>query len=439
MKTSKLKVKGFCLSIALVSLTTVNFGCGGSSKSSDNLQHDNANLDIRSYGWRGPDRSGSYHETGLLKTWGEDGPTLLWAVEDAGRGYSSPVVAGNRIFVTGMTEAEDIEFFSAYGLDGKKLYQVNYGTPWNETFPDTRTTPTIVGDKAYVISGAGEIVCISTADGKIVWKVNGAKKFSRKPGTWGTSESPLVFDNKVIYSPGGDKTTIVALNAATGKTVWKSKSLRKESTFISPLSITHNGKKQIIATVLGAVMGVNPKDGKIEWTFLTGHEGVMCNTPLYKEGRIYVSNGYDQGSFMLELNEDATAVEVLWRNDDLDTHHGGFVLVDGTIYGSNWLNNNSGNWVAVDWETGKTMYEQEWAERNKGSIITADGMLFVYDERRGKIGLVRATPEKFDLVSEFRITKGEGAHWSHPVIDNGILYVRRGSALMAYQIICKNI
>ena len=430
------KVKGFCLSIALVSLSVVNFSCGGSSKSDDFNPDWNAQSQ---HGWRGPDRSGTYHETGLLKSWAEEGPTLLWETLDVGKGYSSPVVVNEKIYVTGMTEAEDTEFFSAYTLDGKKLYQVDYGTPWKESYPDTRTTPTIVDNRAYVISGMGEIVCLSTTDGTIIWKVDGNKEFGRKVGIWGTSESPLVFDNKVIFTPGGDKTSIVALNATTGETVWQSKSLRAISSYVSPLLITHNGRKQIVAAVMGHVMGVNPENGKIEWTFTdwakenTG-EKIMCNTPLFKDRRIYVSNGYDQGSFMLELNDDATAVELLWRNDDLDTHHGGFVLVDGTIYGSNWLDNNSGKWVAVDWETGKTMYEHEWARKNKGSIITADDMLYCYDERRGTIGLVPATPEKFEAVSEFRITQGEGPHWAHPVINNGVLYVRHGNALMAYQI-----
>ena len=394
------------------------------------------------HGWRGPERNGTYSETGLLKVWAEDGPTLLWETFDVGKGYSSPVIVDDRIYVTGMTEDETKEIFSAYTLDGKQLYQVEYGAPWNDSFQDTRTTPTIVGDKAYVISGAGEIACLSTADGKIIWKVDGAEKFGRRTGIWGTSESPLVFDNKVIFTPGGEQTSIVALNAKTGETVWQSKSLGEISTYISPLLITHNGKKQIVGAVWGNIMGVNPENGNIEWTFTDWAvekqkepDGkIMCNTPLFKDGRIYVSNGYDQGSFMLELNDDATAVKLLWRNDDLDTHHGGFVLVDGTLYGSNWLNNNSGNWVAVDWKTGETKYEHEWTGKSKGSIITADNMLYCYEERRGVVGLVTATPEKFDLVSEFRIVKGEGPHWAHPVIHNGILYMRHGSALMAYQI-----
>ena len=391
--------------------------------------------------WRGLNRDGIYNETGLLKEWPADGPQLLWKTEDLGKGFSSPVISGERLYVTGMNE-DNNETFSAYTLDGKRLYQVEYGAAWKSSHPDTRTTPTIIGNRAYMISGASEIVCLSTVDGKIIWKVDGNEKFGRKTGVWGTSESPLVVDNKVIFSPGGDRTGIVALNATTGETVWESESLGVFSTYASPLLITHNGKKQIIAMLWGYVLGVHPENGKIEWKYsdwglnmLKETDGkIVCNTPIYKDGKLYVSNGYDQGSFLLELNNDATNVSLVWRNDDLDVHHGGFVLVNGTLYGSNWINNNQGDWAAVDWNSGKTQYVTPWEGKGKGSIISADNMLYCYDERRGTVALVRATPEKFDVVSDFTVKFGAGPHWAHPVIHQGILYIRHGDALMAYKI-----
>lgn len=426
MMNLKMKKESVCVCLTLASLLMVTNATAQSQ-----------------YGWRGPDRNGIYPETGLLKTWPADGPQQAWETLDAGKGYSSPVIMGDRLYITGMNEDEDKEVFSAYTLDGKKIYEVAYGLPWKDSYPETRTTPAIVGDKAYIISGNGEAVCLNTANGDIVWKVDGNTTFGRKTGTWGTSECPLVFDNKVIFCPGGDQTAVVALNAGNGETVWKSRTLNDISNYASPLLITHNGKKQIVGLSGKSVFGINPDNGNIEWTFddwgqsavEQGWEKISPNMPLYKDGRIFVCNGYDMNSFMLELNEDATSVNLLWRNDDLDTHVGGFVLVNGIIYGSNWINNGQGNWVAVDWNTGQTKYDNAWSGgKSKGSIIAADGMLYCYDERRGAVGLVNPTPEKFDVVSEFRITKGEGPHWAHPVIDNGILYIRHGNALMAYKI-----
>ncbi|MCD7914244.1 MAG: PQQ-binding-like beta-propeller repeat protein [Tannerellaceae bacterium] len=391
------------------------------------------------HGWRGPDRNRTYPETGLLKEWPAEGPELLWETLDAGKGYSSPVIVDGKLYLTGMNEDETREIFSAYTLDGKKLYETVYGSPWKDTYPETRITPAIESNKAYVISGSGEIVCINTKNGEIIWAVDGGTLFERKTRTWGTSECPLLFDNKLIYTPGGDQTMMIALNPQNGEVIWKSPALGEHGSYVSPLLINHNGKKQIIAAGGEHVFGVNTENGNIEWKFedwgKKQGEKIAPNTPIYKDGKLFFSFGYNMGSFQLQLNNEATDCAVTWRNDDFDTHIGGYVLVDGILYGSNWINNNQGNWIAVDWETGETKYDTAWSRgKSKGSIITADGRLYCYDERRGAVGLVNPTPEKFDVISEFRITKGEGPHWAHPVINNGVLYMRHGTALMAYKI-----
>lgn len=392
-------------------------------------------------GWRSPDRNGIYPETGLLKTWPQNGPELLWTITDAGKGYSSPVISGDKIFVTGMDEEEKNEILTAYTLNGKKLYSVTYSPAWNKSYPDTRTTPTVVGDKVYVISGPGEVVCLNAADGKIIWSVNGESKFGVTTNVWGVSESPLVFDNKVIFTPCGNQTTMVALHADTGETLWTTASLNDTCSHVSPLLITHNGIRQIIGFSQEYVYGVNPETGKIEWKFndwdfvaKRGMDGICINTPLYHNGKLFISNAYEMRSHMLELNENATDVKLLWRNDDLSVHTGGMVLIDDIIYGSNWFNNNNGDWVALDWNTGETRYKTAWEGCSKGSVIAADHMLYCYEERRGTLALVKPNPEKFDIVSQFRIAEGDGAHWSHPAIHNGILYVRHGNAVMAYKI-----
>ena len=176
---------------------------------------------VTPYGWRGPERNGEYPETGLLKEWPAEGPQLLWETLDAGKGYSSPVVVDDRIYLTGMNENQTKEILSAYTLDGKKVWQTEYGNPWKDSYPETRTTPAIVDGKAYVISGSGEIVCLNTSDGSIVWSVDGGTKYSRKTGNWGTSECPLVFDDKVIFTPSGDVAAMVALNRHNGEEIWR--------------------------------------------------------------------------------------------------------------------------------------------------------------------------------------------------------------------------
>ncbi|MBR1378552.1 MAG: PQQ-binding-like beta-propeller repeat protein [Bacteroidaceae bacterium] len=396
------------------------------------------------YGWRGPENNGSYPDKGLLAQWPADGPQVVFEVTDAGKGYSSPQVADGKIYLTGLNDDQSKEILSCYTLDGKKVYTVEYGSPWRGSYPETRTTPTYDNGKLYVISGQAEIVCLNAADGKIIWKVDGGSKYARKTGNWGTSECPLVFDNKVIYTPCGDQTTMVALNKDTGAEIWKTRALGDKSGYVSPILITYKGKKQIVGSTCLTAFGVDPETGEIQWTFddwgpkhygnSSRFDNIAPNSALYKDGRIFFCHGYDINGFQLQLADDLKSVKLTWRTETLDTHHGGYVLVDGYIYGSNWVNNNNGNWCCLDWNTGETKYETAWQGKGKGSIITADGKLFCYDERRGTLGLAKATPEKFEVVSEYRITKGSGPYWAHPSISNGVLYVRHAEAFYALKI-----
>ena len=397
--------------------------------------------------WRGNSRNGVYKAKNLLKKWAPEGPKLLWSAEGSGAGYSSPVVTGNRVYLTG--NKGKAELFTAFDNNGKQLWQVEYGKKWTKSYSDTRTTPTISGNEAFVISGNGEVACIDLRKKSLKWSHNIRSKFVGETGIWGTSESPLVVGNKVIYTPGGNTTTMVALNRKDGSLVWKTESLKDKSAYVSPLLIEYKGKKQIIGVTSTWVFGVNPGNGKIAWKIdyiqnagpgleYRGKKGmardINTNTPVYSNGRLFVTSGYDHGGFMLKLKEDLSGVEVLWVTEDLDVHHGGAVLVKGNLYGSNWLSNKDGNWVCIDWNSGKKRYEHTWEGMGKGAIIAADGMLFCYEEKKGHLGLVKADPAGFSLSGILKIDKGSGYHWCHPVISNGILYIRRGNVLMAYKI-----
>jgi outer membrane protein assembly factor BamB len=389
------------------------------------------------YQWRGINRDGISKETDLLKNWGENGPKLILTVEGLGKGFSSPSISNGVIYITGMDDNK--EFLSAFDLNGNLKWKKEYGNAYTKSYPDARTTPTVDGNSVYVISGTGEVACLDAASGNIKWSVAALDKFGGKQGSWGTAESPLIMENKVIYTPCGDQTTIVALDKDTGETVWSSKTLNDNSGYVSPILIERGGRGLIITVTGNYIIGVNPENGDILWQVKyteipppkSGND-INIPSPLYYEGRVFVTSGYDHAGVMLDLSEDGSSASVAWWNKDLDTHHGGVVLVNGYIYGSNWINNGAGNWVCLDWNAGKTMYEKEW--ENKGSIIYADGMLYCYEEKRGNLALVRATPDDFVIVSSFMITEGKGPHWGHPVISDGRLYIRHGDFLMVYDI-----
>lgn len=390
--------------------------------------------------FRGPDRNGVFPETGLLKSWPENGPELLWSREDLDRGFASVSVTNEAIYVAGL-DGKD-EYLTVLDHKGNTLWRLRYGGGCQRTHRDTRCTPTVEGSRIYLISGRGEVVCIDGDERKIDWSVPAFQKFQGEFWQWEIAESPLIVDDKVIYTPGGNQTSMVALDKFTGETVWQTESLKTPSAFVSPILVEMGGNKIIIGVLTEHIIGVDAESGKFFWTVKyhdietpTFHEWAPknnCVTPLYHDGRLFVTSGYDHVGIMFELKNGGTEIEQKWINKDLDNHHGQVVRFGSYIYGSNWLDNPIGNWCCVDWESGKTMYEKEWI--CKGSITAADGMLYCYEERRGNLALVTPTPDDFAIVSSFRITKGSGPHWTQPVIHNGILYIRHGKALMAYKI-----
>jgi outer membrane protein assembly factor BamB len=233
----------------------------------------------------------------------------------------------------------------------------------------------------------------------------------------------------------------IALNKTNGDIIWKSASLNEKPGYISPILINYAGKKAIVNVSLGHIFAVDVSNGEFLWTvpvvrpksYKPEWDLILCVTPLYHDGKVYVTGGYDIGAMMVNIANDGKSANVAWKDSILDVHHGGVVLLDGYIYGSNWLNNGDGNWCCIDWNSGKKMWEEHW--NCKGSIISAEGLLYIYDEKKGNVGLLKATPEKFDLVSSFQVTQGDkGPFWAHPVIHNGILYIRHNNALMAYNI-----
>ena len=389
------------------------------------------------YEWRGPGRTGIYNETGLLKKWPASGPKLAWEAEGMGMGYSSATVTDDAVYVTGRKEANDV--LTALTPDGKKKWEVIYGKAWTANHDGTRCTPTVYNGNIFLISGSGDIVCVGT-DGKIKWTKNHYNLYESNPLQFGISESPLAFDNMVIASPGGKKASVVAFNVADGKVIWEAEPVEATPQYVNPKLIEYAGKK-IIITVMGTnILAINAKDGKLMWKvdYVTANSGQPKSyknhaiTPTFKDGEILIANGYNWIALKFKLSADGNSVTKVWENTAFDPQLGGVVLLSGFIYGSTHQAQPTDSWACVDWKTGKTMWTAKWY--SKGSIISADGMLYLYEEKSGHVALVKPDPAKLDIVSEFQITKGEGPFWAHPVIKNGKLYIRHGDVLLVYQV-----
>lgn len=391
-------------------------------------------------GWRGPGRTGVYNEKGLLKSWPASGPSLLWKASGIGSGHSSATVTEDAIYITGTKGEKDV--LTAFTRDGVKKWATEYGNiTKNVTFPESRCTPTFSNGKILVISGQGDLACI-TKDGKIAWSVNYYKKYNAEIQRFGISESPLVIDNKVIATPGGGIASMVAFNIENGSVVWETPALNEGTQYTNPTLIEDKGMKVIVTHTATYIIGVNAVNGKLLWKFnfasvnddQKGNRNYI-QTPLYRDGFLFAANGYGQTAAKIKINFDGTEPTLVWKNPEINPHVGGMVLIGNYIYGSTHDSNSKGRWICVDWTTGKTMWITSW--NNKGSIISADGLIYIYEEKNGNIALVKPNSEKLEIISSFRYTEGTGPYWAHPVIDNGRLFLRHGDCMAAYSIKAK--
>ena len=225
--------------------------------------------------------------------------------------------------------------------------------------------------------------------------MNYFQKYKASEPLNGISESPLVVDNKVIGTPGGNMTSMVAFNVENGNVVWEAPPINELTNYVNPLLIRNGSNKIIVTWTAHHLIAVNAADGKLLWNIhceALNTEQLerrnRVNTPLYRDGFILAAQGYDQVAIKVKINPDGSDPVIVWKNTDLDPHVGGMVLVGNYIFSSTHETNSKGKWICVDWTTGKTMWITDWY--NKGAIISADGMLYIIEEKEWACGTFKA-------------------------------------------------
>ena len=382
--------------------------------------------------FHGPKRNNLSTETGLLERWPNDGPKLLWTAHEIGQGFSTVSIVGDRIYTAG--NIGDKTAVTAMDMHGRMLWQTDCGKAWAKPYGGARGTPTIDGDRLYYETPLGDVVCLDVRTGKKHWELNILKHFGSKNTTWGLAESVLVDNDRVICSPGGPQASLAALDKLTGELAWKAKSVGDLAGYASPILAEYQGLRLAITMTSRALIGVNADTGELLWRFehvTFADENII--TPIFHDGEIFISTIFKAGSVKLKVivQGDKARVEELWRSDELDNQHGGVILVDGFLYGA-CRGKNKGNWVCLDWKTGRMQYAERGVGR--GSLTYADGMLYILSERN-QVALVKAVPDRHKVVSSFSIPDGgTGPTWAHPVVCGGRLYIRHGDRLFAYDI-----
>jgi outer membrane protein assembly factor BamB len=390
--------------------------------------------------WRGPNRDGVAHETGLLKEWPKDGPRLVWQLKDIGAGYSTPSVVGDTLYLLS-NEGLDNEFVQALAVDdGKRRWTAPLGKVGNPdqkpSFPGARSTPTVEGEVIYALSSNGELASLEKTSGKVRWQKSVRADFGGKPGIWAYSESPLVDEDRLICTPGGSDATIVALNKRTGEVLWKcAVPGGDEAAYASAIVVEAGGVRQYVQMLQKGMVGVDAKSGKLLWRYDKTISKYNANipTPVSHRDMIYSAGaGTGGGAVTLKAAADAINAEPAYFSPKLPTAVGGAVRVEALLFGT-----GGAGMLCADFGTG----DVKWEERALGSasLCLADGRLYLHGEN-GEVALVEPAAEGYREKGRFtppdqpkKSNQMEKA-WAYPVVAHGRLYIRDGTSLWCYDV-----
>ena len=395
--------------------------------------------------FRGPERTAVSPDTGLLKEWPEGGPKMAWETAGAGGGYSSLAIADGRIYTYGdapSTAADAEAYLSCFSVeDGKQLWLSKIGPAWTRNYNGGRSTPTVDGERVYIVTPHGELVCCETIAGKEIWRKDFKKDFGgTKADGWGYSESVLIDGEKVVCTPGGAKATMVALNKTTGEKLWQAdRDGNRGAGHASIVIATVGGTRVYVQTTGSGPMGVRAEDGKILWKYDFPRITAVIPTPIVRGDLVFATAGYGNGGGALLKQVPAgdgevKVEEVYAPKGELKNKHGGVVLVGEHLYGDN---DDRGSPFCAELMTGKVVWTRERRQGPGGgsaAIIAADGCLYIrYAD--GTMVLAEASPEEYRVLGSFKIPgKGKESSWAHPVIVDGKLFLREWDRIMCYEL-----
>ncbi|MBM4155844.1 MAG: hypothetical protein FJ221_12565 [Lentisphaerae bacterium] len=397
--------------------------------------------------WRGPRRDGVSLETGLLREWPEGGPAVLWSVTNLGRGWSSPVISGGRIYVTG--DANDALVIHALDLQGRTVWQATNGAAWTGSWPGARAACAVAGGRVFHLNAHGRVAAFAADSGRELWAVNVLDRFEGRNITWALSECLLVDGPRVIVTAGGAKALMAALDVKTGATVWQSEPLllgpspsaalerlpepageADGAGYASPILFRLGTRRHIVNCSNRHAFGVDADTGRLLWTRpMPTRYRVLAATPVLWRDCVFATGPDGSGGgrmFRIRDGGDAVAVETVWTSP-LDTGQHGLTVVGDRMVGPHYRQAN--RWVCVDPATGAEVFETR--EMSAGASIHADGRLICVTQS-GDVFLVEVGEGAFRIHGRYRLAPpGKPARdcWAHPVLLEGRLYLRHHEVL----------
>jgi outer membrane protein assembly factor BamB len=328
--------------------------------------------------------------------------------------------------------------------DGKELWVTPLGPPVPQRMPQGKEgpgcTPTVDGERLYVLGLGGDLACLQVRDGKVLWKRSLTRDFGGQVPRWSYRESPLVDGDKLLCTPGGREATLVALDKRTGETIWKSQVPGSPGpAYASIIALDLDGQREYVQFTQRALVGVAASDGKFLWRYdrPSSRTGINCSTPVSHDGRVFAASAYGTGGGLVKLSKDGNGgvkAEEVYFTKKMQNHHGGMILQGGCLYGANG-GNEGGFLVCLDFQTGEVLWEERRAR--KGAVALADGRLY-YRTESGTVLLIEPNPKQYVERGRFDPPDRSGKPaWPHPVLANGKLYLRDQDVLLCYDVKAK--
>jgi outer membrane protein assembly factor BamB len=378
--------------------------------------------------WRGPLGDGISRETNLADKWPAGGPPELWTA-DVGIGYASPIAAGGRVYLFSLTDnTETLTCFDANS--GRIVWNQPGGRGRTNSYPGTRATPAIDGTDIFTLGGTGDLICRDVATGNQRWSTNVLTENNATALDWGVASSPVVSGNLVFVQVGQGGPVAIAVNRSNGSIAWKSQAASL-SGYAAPILVDVKGSPQLIVFGGKAVYGIDPQDGRTIWEhpWATSYD-VHASTPIYRDGRLFITSGYGTGSAMLQIDKNAPPKE-LWQCKFAQSRFQPAILDGDALYV-----NSEGKMTCLGWNDARLFWQDD-ANKLKlglgGSFVRIPGDRMISLGERGQLTLAKVTPAGIEVISSFKGPEGTQV-WAMPLIYGGRLYCKGEQEFVCYDI-----
>ncbi len=395
----------------------------------------------------GPRRNHTSEQKGLLRTWPETGPKVLWTVP-MGAGFGGPAVSAGNVYLLDRDEKVGDTLRVLDLASGKELWTFAYPAAGSFMFAGSRTTPTVDGEMVYTVGPMGELHAISTKTRKPVWSKNIWKDFggdARLP-QWAIVQNPLIYGELLIVAPQTAQAGVVAYDKRSGEIKWQSPALSGIAGYVTPSIAKIAGEDHLVMITGaagrgrtakgGSINGLDPRSGKVLWTFTEYQNIIPVAQPVDAgEGRVLVAGAYGAGTVMLKVEKKADgsfAVSELFRNPDFGAHTQPPILHDGHFYSPYTINERSDGLVAMSMDGQVKWKTDQQPPFVRGGMILADGLLLMADGNT-KLYLIEPSPAGFKPLASAVILQ-PGDNWAPLALVDGKLLVRGQKELKVLQV-----